>query len=879
MKFTDLIAPMELETFADKFNKGERFVIRGAPDKFEGLITLDEIETRMNDGCNVSSPLEIIHDGKRQALVDKNLSWAGLALQKTRISQLLEQRHSFLMMNMSQINPRVGELIDTVERTFASANMRADLHLYISPDAGASAYNAHRDYPQHKIYLQVIGKTRWQVFKTRSDLSLDIRAFEAKDEAKHLELEKEFVLNPGDMFYMPPAVFHKVHSVDGPRVSFSIPFNQVGHDNYMDRRHIPFKQIFLDALNSQSEQSSAPAEHPFPLKSDSISRPAFMDQPCPCNSGSLYGDCCGRLAESVGERRHPNSENYRLYDDICTAIRENRWLHCAHASSVLLQREPYHKGALRSALQVKRQKKRGIEEDGDAIARRLSAGFPTDAQAQYDAAEYYLSAHNLTTAREHYQKVVKLKPNHFAGHDGLARTFSAGHAQGQAELHYRRALQLQPDSAAVATNLGVCLSSLGQKSAAEHYFKIATALQPHSGDTYLKWSRMEESRSKLRKARTLFNRAKKHIAEPGRLAAHESRLLRREGKPEQALESLNLADPKTMDPRNRAIWLMEKGVCLDQLRQYDDAFRAFSEANSIHRDQLGMKYDFAKHRQLATAQSKFFSRKKVRSLQRLVQDEQQATPIFILGFTRSGTTMAEQIISYANGVAGGDELHLIHTMIKQMPELLNRKMDFPVTLQSAVDDPSASDIQTLRHFYFNGVKSRGIIEPGVTAFTDKTPMNELHLGLIASLFPDAQLIHIVRHPLDSVLSTFFTNANHGEFCAYDLKSAARHYALAFKHAEMMQNRLDLPVLRVKYEDLVQRPKTTARQAFRHLGIEWRDRYLEFHRNPRFPRTASYAQVKQKTYKTSLFRHRHYRSHLVTVEKILLPAIEALGYQH
>ncbi len=41
-----------------------------------------------------------------------------------------------------------------------------------------------------------------------------------------------------------------------------------------------------------------------------------------------------------------------------------------------------------------------------------------------------------------------------------------------------------------------------------------------------------------------------------------------------------------------------------------------------------------------------------------------------------------------------------------------------------------------------------MLRRGRAWFTDKMPLNETHLGLIALLFPEAPLIHVLRHPLD-----------------------------------------------------------------------------------------------------------------------------------
>ena len=140
------------DEFMQKFNDAETFVIKGNKNKFIDLISLEEIENVVNNGCNFSTPLEIIIDGGRKFYVDKNIPWTQFATNKSTIKDLLEKKHSFLMRNQSQINSKVSELITSIEETF---NFAADLHLYVSPVTSGSGYDAHRDRPQHKIYLQI----------------------------------------------------------------------------------------------------------------------------------------------------------------------------------------------------------------------------------------------------------------------------------------------------------------------------------------------------------------------------------------------------------------------------------------------------------------------------------------------------------------------------------------------------------------------------------------------------------------------------------------------------------------------------------------------------------------------------------------------------
>jgi len=247
---------MSPDEFKDRYRRGVCFFVRGTPNKFVDLITLQEIEDRLNEGCNISAPVQIIQDGVRKPLVSENHYWSPRALRKTEIKKLIEERRSFLMVNMSQINPRVAQLLDGIEAFFREDGLHADLHLYVSTTRAATAYNAHRDYPQHKIYLQVIGRTEWRLYEPVRELPADTVAVPEQEEAGTLREIAAFTLNPGDLFYMPPAVFHKIRNLGGPRVSFSIPCAPGRPDTqYMDRAHIPFRAIF-----EGEQQAAAQAE-------------------------------------------------------------------------------------------------------------------------------------------------------------------------------------------------------------------------------------------------------------------------------------------------------------------------------------------------------------------------------------------------------------------------------------------------------------------------------------------------------------------------------------------------------------------------------------------------------------------------------------------
>lgn len=241
----NMMQPMTLLDLRTHFDESRCLVLEGAADKFLSLISPEDIERRLNDGCNASLFAQIIKGGSRGADTDSNCCWAPASMNKEQFTQDIESGLSFMMPNSSQINPQLSQLVTELEDFFIDEHMHADVHLYVSTDAGGNSYNAHRDFPQHKILLQAYGAANWQIFEPKTDkLPEDLVALTEQEQEAFLNVVADFTLGQGDMLYMPPGTFHRVSSVMGPRISISIPFYSMSKANRMDRRFIPFQTIF-----------------------------------------------------------------------------------------------------------------------------------------------------------------------------------------------------------------------------------------------------------------------------------------------------------------------------------------------------------------------------------------------------------------------------------------------------------------------------------------------------------------------------------------------------------------------------------------------------------------------------------------------------------
>jgi tetratricopeptide (TPR) repeat protein len=386
---------------------------------------------------------------------------------------------------------------------------------------------------------------------------------------------------------------------------------------------------------------------------------------------------------------------------------------------------------------------------------------------------------------------------------------------------------------------------------------------------------MEETDRNVQRAAELLDQAERLSPGNPSVLLHRATLLGRTREYDAALVILNRLQHE--GGGLGAVELLEKGRLLDKMGRFDEAFTAFAEGKYKTIAQSGQVYLAEPAIQFAARLKYYFTDARLRIVPRAAPPQGGPRPIFIVGFPRSGTTMAEQTLSAHPLIAAGDELPFIEDIVALMPRMLNSPLAYPEALADLWMGDQREALDNLRDYYLQRVRQLGVIEPGKAWFTDKMPLNETHLGLIGLLFQDAPIIHMLRHPLDIVLSMFSNHLTHGFYCANALESAARHYVLIADLVAHYRSQMTLKYLTVRYEDIVDDQETHVRRMLDFVGADFDARCMQFHENRRYARTASYAQVTEKLYSSSRYRYRRYLKHLAPIIPILEPVIAQLGY--
>ena len=541
----------------------------------------------------------------------------------------------------------------------------------------------------------------------------------------------------------------------------------------------------------------------------------------------------------------------------------------------VLDLAPGHIDALKLLSQIR---KPTAPQAAEVLVRRIVALNPNDFWATNELTLMLLNRGASGEAETHARNAVRIAPENAQSHHLMGMIMTEINRPQIGEYHYRRALELADRRGPILlANLAWNLKNQGKMAEARALYEESMAADPSVLQTVLGFARLEEADRNFEKAAELLDKAEALSPANQSVLLSRAVLHGRTKDYEPALGVLDAIAGQRQDGILGPNELLEKGRLLDRMGRYDDAFSAFVEGKRLVREVSGTEYLAEQAAAMAGRLTRFFTSTRLKITPRATVREGVAQPLFIVGFPRSGTTLVEQTLTAHAAIDAGDELPFINDITGVMPRMLNSPLTYPEALAELWMGDQREGLDNLRDYYLQRVRQSGVITPGARWFTDKMPLNETHLGLIALLFPASPIIHVLRHPLDVVLSVFSNQLTHGFYCAYQLETAAKHYALIAELVAHYRAQMPLRYLPIRYEDIVADQEGSVRRMLDFIGEDFDENCLNFHENMRYARTASYAQVTEKLYDRSRLRYRKYVKQLAPVIPILKPAMDRLGY--
>jgi Tfp pilus assembly protein PilF len=466
-----------------------------------------------------------------------------------------------------------------------------------------------------------------------------------------------------------------------------------------------------------------------------------------------------------------------------------------------------------------------------------------------------LEGKDRKTAFSAFQSVVKLDPNHGAAWAHLAKLYMSDGQVNLADAALRETLRLQPDVPVVLDMIGTTLSLMGEYDAARAFYTQANEKKPDYPPFLQNLANNLVYHGETDDAEAVF----RHIIElqPDSPQSHWGLSSSSKAKDTRHIKQMRTLQAQHQnDPRSQAFYLYAIGKEHEDLQQWDEAFAAFSAGAAARR--ATVEYDEAAE----VAMFKYLEQQYSAAwMESRPTGNPDASPIFVLGQPRTGTTLVERIISSHSQVHSAGELQQFGLAVRRLSNYRNPKR-FSEELFALARELDPAKVGGL--YLRTSSKMRG----DTPRFVDKLPQNYLLLPLILQALPNAKIVHLVRDPMDACFASFKQLFADAYLHSYEQQEMARHHARYRHLMQVWRERFPGRFFDIRYEEIARDVEPNARALIDYLELPWEDACLDFHLQEGAVSTASAAQVREPAHTRSIGRWRRY-------EKQLQPMAEAL----
>lgn len=473
------------------------------------------------------------------------------------------------------------------------------------------------------------------------------------------------------------------------------------------------------------------------------------------------------------------------------------------------------------------------------------------------ALDHY-NAGRLTEARDAASALLSKNKKNAEAHLLLAVIAERRHDAATARNHASKAIAIKP-----LADAHMVLSRLdrqdGKTDTALEHSQRALAIKPghtmyllHRAGTLEEAGRIAEARAIVDPLIDAYEAGGQ--AMPVALRYELAKLLVQEKSYDRAVNVIDelLSDRSTPRDLARTVHYLKAKAC-DRSGRYDDAFAAATLGNDIGR----LEFDPALYEQQVSTLIETWSADQIARFPRATCDDE--TPVFVAGMPRSGTSLIDQIIDAHPLAAGVGELASIEVFAAMLGKVYDP------------DKPPPECFGRYNQFRWTGVahdycrEVRRSAPPGVRRIVNKSLGNNKLVGLLALLFPKTRVIHALRDPRDVAISCYMGGFNNR---LHAWSTRVEWVACAWEQSQRLMDHwksaLEIPILDVRYEELVRDPDTQFPRLIEFLGLEWDDACRSFHESRRTVRTLSYDQVNRPLYTSSAGRHANYAEHIAGV---------------
>ena len=230
LRIENILDPISPEKFFKEYWNKKHLIIRR--NKFKNLFTWNDLDNHLNLYPRINDLQILDYDGKNTRWCLDKVRSGKLKLpmlNKSKLFELWKIRNKSIVLPFAEYqNKDLLNICFEFERFFG----RGQANVYASPGPKSKSFPAHQDDTENFLF-HTEGKTKWTIYKEFAP-------------AKPKEILEEFVLEAGDLLYIPQFQFHKVDVIE-PRILISVHFHN------KERQTLKQFKVTPNAINKRDQ--------------------------------------------------------------------------------------------------------------------------------------------------------------------------------------------------------------------------------------------------------------------------------------------------------------------------------------------------------------------------------------------------------------------------------------------------------------------------------------------------------------------------------------------------------------------------------------------------------------------------------------------------
>ncbi|MDV6316128.1 tetratricopeptide repeat-containing sulfotransferase family protein [Idiomarina sp. HP20-50] len=584
----------------------------------------------------------------------------------------------------------------------------------------------------------------------------------------------------------------------------------------------------------------------------------------------------GRAFQELAHTQKAQGKTADALDNYYQAIRLNPALHASWASAAKLEASNNNAGqAERNQQQANfllRQPKpvlaalnlyhEGKYYKAEKLCRAFLQSNPHHIEAMRTLANIGSQLDILNDAEFLLESVLVLEPDYDLAKFDYIKVLQRRQKHGEAYKHAQALLEKEPNNPlykALFANLAASLDYDEQALALYEELITEQAIEDVAG-TYVAKGHLLKAIGRQQDAIQSYQNAYRERPDFGDAYWSLANLKTYQFSDSEIVSMETAAGDSRTHLNDRIHFCFALGKAYEQQGEPSKSFEFYRQGNELKRETSQFKPEVLTQR--IEAQRDYFTGERVSQLPSVLLNS-EATPIFIVGLPRAGSTLLEQILAAHSKIEGTLELPNIPAIAHSLNgrQVQAEKPKYPYVL----DELSTEKLTQLGERYLTETEA---YRTGAPFFTDKMPNNFRHIGLIKTLLPHAKIIDARRNPMDCCFSAYKQLFAEGQEFSYGLDMLASYYRDYVTLMAHWKQVYPGSIHTVIHEQLVDDPEAEIKALFEYLELPLEPQCLQSHKAERRVKTASSEQVRQPINAKGVGQWRKFEAELKPLQEAL-----------